>query len=160
MRVNLEKALGFILEDEGGYAERPTEPGGAVNFGISMTTFSSWRSMHSRPRPAFADLKAMSKDEAIAIYTMNYALPLHFENIPAGLDYAALDAAVNEGVDAARGLLTVTTPLRDMKARIQAISDIRLTVKKARPEWTKFGPGWTARINDRVVKRAVLLGNL
>ena len=72
----------------------------------------------------------------------------------AWLDYAALDAAVNEGVEAARAFLLVTTPIKDVKARIQALSDLRLAVKKARPEWAQFGPGWTARIGERVVARA------
>jgi len=67
---------------------------------------------------------------------------------------------VNEGVDGAKALLTVSTPIKDRKARIQAISDIRLLVKKARPEWRQFGPGWTARIGERVIQRANALGNL
>ena len=158
MKANLDKAIAFILEDEGGYAKRANEPGGAVNMGVSMTALTSWRLVHNRPRPSFVDLHALTKDEAEAIYTTNYALPIHFETLPAGLDYAALDAAVNEGVEAARAFLLVTTPIKDVKARIQALSDLRLAVKKARPEWAQFGPGWTARIGDRVVQRAKLIG--
>jgi lysozyme family protein len=159
MRVNLDRAIKFILADEGGYAERPGEPGGAVHMGISMRTLSDWRAMHDRPRPSFADLKAMSEDEAAAIYSMNYALPLHFETMPAGLDYAILDAAVNEGVEGARGLLAVTTRVRDVAARIKTISTIRLVVKQQLPSWEVNGKGWTARIGERVVQRATAMVN-
>ena len=154
MKANLDKAIGYLLEDEGGYAERATEPGGAVNMGVSFATFVSWRASEKKPKPTFADLKAMTVAEATAIYTALYATPIGFNALAGGLDYAALDAAVNEGLHGALGLLSITSPLKDMKTRIGAISDVRLLVKKLRPEWAKDGPGWTARIGGRVVSRA------
>jgi lysozyme family protein len=155
MKSNLANALSFIFKDEGGFAQRATEPGGAVNMGVSMAAFAAWRTSQKKPRPSIADLKAMTQAEATMIYETNYAAHIGFNGLPPGLDYAALDAAVNEGVGAAQGLLTITLPLaNNVKARIQAISGIRLLVKEARPEWAQFGPGWTKRIGVNVISRA------
>lgn len=156
MRANRDVAIGHILDDEGGWAERATEPGGAVNFGVSMTAFMGWRGKQRQPIPSMADLKAMDRSEAVAFYGY-IADALGFDGLMSGVDYAALDAAVNEGGEGAKALLLLTKPLTDPKDRIAAISDIRLAVKRRRPEWAKFGPGWSARIGERVPARAIAM---
>jgi lysozyme family protein len=141
VRENLDAALDLILKAEGGFAQRGNEPGGAVNMGVSMTAYATWRKQNGDPAPTIDDLKAMPVAEAKAIYTADYAAPIRFDQLPAGLDYAALDAAVNEGVGWTKRFLAKPHP-----APIAAMCDQRLAGKKARPEWTRFGKGWTSRI--------------
>jgi lysozyme family protein len=97
MQANLAKSLGLIFVSEGGFAIRSTEPGGAVNMGISMATYAAWR---APKRVTIADLQAMTIGEATEIYTAIYAGHIDFDQMPSGVDYCSLDAAVNEGIGA------------------------------------------------------------
>jgi lysozyme family protein len=97
VQANLAKALGYIFISEGGFAKRATEPGGAVNMGVSMQTFATFM---APAKVAIADLKNMSIATATTIYQTLYAGHIDFADLPSGLDYCVLDAAVNEGVAA------------------------------------------------------------
>jgi len=161
MQSNRETALGYIFDDEGGFAIRATEPGGAVNMGISMQTFVTWRLANHQPQPTIDDLKNMTRSEAEEIYDSLYLKAIHFDSLPAGLDYATLDSAVNEGIGATLGLLSLTSHFQnDVAARIKLMSDTRIFIKQHRDEWSKYGPGWTARISGRVPARAYTLAGV
>lgn len=97
MKANWDRAVENILIWEGGWAERPNEPGGAVNRGISFTAFKEWRKAQGKPEPSFADLKAITKEEAKEIYRAKYAQRIDFDSLPPGYDYALLTAAVMTG---------------------------------------------------------------
>jgi lysozyme family protein len=112
MKSNLDSALAFVLKDEGGYAEREEELGGAVNMGITFTVFAAWRQGKGMPMPTFADMKAMTVDEAKQIYTAQYVSPVHFDDLPTGVDYVVLDAAVNGGVTGSIKLLQTALGLK------------------------------------------------
>lgn len=95
----------YIAKDEGGYAERKLEGGGAVNLGVTFTEFSAWRQLQGLGVPTFNDLAAMTWDEAEAIYRAHYAGAIHFDQLPLGTCYVVLDSAVNNGVTGAAGIL-------------------------------------------------------
>lgn len=97
MKKNWDRSVENILVWEGGWAERPNEPGGAVNKGISFQAFKEWRLAQGKPAPSFVDLKALSDEEAKAIYRQKYADPIKFDDLPPGYDYALLTAAVMTG---------------------------------------------------------------
>lgn len=105
MRANVDAALAFVFKDEGGYAERPEEGGGAVNMGITFEVFKFWRLGKGFPEPTWADLKAMSKSEATEIYIVQYLNAVHFDELPAGVDYAVYDASITGGVTGSTKLL-------------------------------------------------------
>ena len=159
MQANLATAIGHILDDEGGFAQRAGEPGGAVNKGVSFLAFQIWRNAQRKPAPTFADLKALTVEEATAIYTANYAAKIGFNALPAGVDYAALDSAVNEGVAFTNALLTLTHSIDDARSRVQFMSDTRLGLKKLKPGWKSYGHGWTDRIGVNVIARATALAS-
>jgi hypothetical protein len=73
MKQNREHALASILRLEAGYAERPAEGGGAVNHGITFTVFQAWRGLKGQNSVTWADLKAMTADEAVEIYSFNFS---------------------------------------------------------------------------------------
>ena len=100
-----EQAMIYILNEEGGFATRPTEGGGAVNMGITYSVFRDWRAKQGKDAPSFADLKAMPRNEAIAIYRARFADMIRFDELPRGVGYVVLDSAVNNGVSGAMRVL-------------------------------------------------------
>jgi len=105
MKSNTDAALAYVFKDEGGYAERPEEGGGAVNRGVTFTVFSAWRKTKGYPEPTWADLKAMTVEEATEIYKAQYLYGVHFDELPAGVDYAVLDASITGGISGSIKLL-------------------------------------------------------
>lgn len=93
--------LASIIKTEGGYAERKTEPGGSVNYGIAFATFEAWEKIHKRPHPTFATLKAMTPSTAAQIYAATYAPPIFYHLLGVGVGRVLLDSAVNNGVGGA-----------------------------------------------------------
>jgi lysozyme family protein len=179
MRANRGPALAYVFVDEGGYVERNTEPGGAGNFGISFERFKAWRAINGKPPATFADLKAMSKVEAAALYDKFFLTPAHFDDLPAGVDYVVLDGFINGG-----GLLILQRALgvkatghfdpvtlwaakhREPKALINRLCDVRLARNKTLRLYrqptkpggnTTFGRVWDRRtelVRSRALKMA------
>jgi lysozyme family protein len=98
MKQNEDKVLSWILESEGGFAQRPEEPGGSVNMGITLNTLTDWRVGNKKPRPTIEDLKNLTKEECHAIYRELFFHPVRFDDLPSGVDYCVVDAAVHSGV--------------------------------------------------------------
>lgn len=174
MKENRKQALDYVLAHEGGYAERPEEGGGAVNMGITFAVFKAYRQLLGFEEPTWADLKNMHRAEAEAIYGMQYCDPTHFDELPDGVDYCMLDAAVLGGVTGAIKLLQTGLRLepidghfglrtrwaanhRDVPKLIADICEARLAKyrmfkgrfnKVAIPKSGKtWGAVWTERIN-------------
>jgi lysozyme family protein len=97
MKKNRRTVLDAVFKHEGGYAERDTEGGGAVNMGVTYDTLCDWRKKHKKPKPTWADLKALTRQEAEEIYSSKYLDPIGFDQLPGGVDYMAYDFAVLSG---------------------------------------------------------------
>ena len=82
---NFPDCISHVLAAEGGLVNDPKDPGGVTKFGISQRSY-----------PAL-DIRALSLDEAKAIYQRDYWAPIQGERLPAGLDLLVLDHAVNAG---------------------------------------------------------------
>jgi lysozyme family protein len=102
MKSNFENAMRLVLKSEGGWNESEHEHGGAVNRGVTFTVFSAYMAPKA---VTFADLKAMDEATAITIYRKQYAAICGFDDLPLGIDYCVLDAAVNGGVSGSIKLL-------------------------------------------------------
>lgn len=166
MHANLAPALALIFTYEGGFARRNTEPGGSVNMGISEQTLETWRRVHGGPVPTVDDVRSLTQAEATAIYQAEYADAVHFDDLPAGLDFCVLDSSVNEGVGAALRFLAeaigfkytgVRPPVAPLVKAAEAVAagpiidricDARLAAKEQRADWSRFGKGWAARIES------------
>lgn len=101
MKQNLDPALAFVLKYEGGYSDHPSDPGGATNLGITHAVLAEWRGASVSKQ----DVRELSLAEATQIYRKRYWLPIHGDELPAGIDLAAFDCAVNQGVGRAAQLL-------------------------------------------------------
>lgn len=101
MQKTFTAALAHVLVYEGGYSDHPLDPGGATNLGITLAVLRA-----SRGRAVSkADVRALTRKEAAAIYRERYWDAAACGALPSGLDIAVFDCAVNQGVGRARRFL-------------------------------------------------------
>ncbi len=171
MKSNLPKVMDWVFLSEGGYAERNSEPGGAVNMGISFTALKDvWKRLKKDREPTWEDLKALKRgnladaklDDAEDVYYGWFFDPICFDQLPSGVDYALVDLVVNSGVGG--GLRATRKQLRfppsgkmdprllwALKSRnshvvIDAICDARLALMMSSQKWERFKDNWSGRV--------------
>lgn len=152
-------ALKAVLGFEGGYVNNRHDPGGATNHGITQRVYDGWRRLKGlTPRP----VREIDGSEVAALYREQYAAPIQFDALPAGVDIITFDGAVNSGVSrgakwlqaaagaAADGHIGPATLGRvaraDPQALIRAIADRRLKFLRGLKIWRYFGKGWQRRV--------------
>ena len=91
--MTFEKAIAFVLNEEGGYSNDPLDPGGETNYGISK-----------RAHPQ-VDIKNLTLEEAESIYKYLYWDACRCESLPPRLALVVFDSAVNQGVRTAIKML-------------------------------------------------------
>lgn len=160
MRDNFAACLPEILKHEGGWADHPKDPGGATMKGITIGTFAQWRGR----KVTKAELRAISDAEVAAIYKRNYWDKVRADDLPAGLDLVAFDAAVNSGpsrgarwlqaglgvaADGKVGPKTIAAAqAADADDAINRALDVRLAFLRGLKTWPTFGKGWGRRVAD------------
>lgn len=93
MDQNFDHAFDLVLKSEGGYSNDPADHGGETNLGV---TKASWASYIGRPVQA-GEMHALTKDRVSPYYKQGYWDKCCCDELPAGLDYAVFDFAVNAG---------------------------------------------------------------
>ena len=58
--ADIKNLIPFILKWEGGFANDPTDLGGATNKGVTIATYEAYCKKKGLPRPSVADLKHIS----------------------------------------------------------------------------------------------------
>jgi lysozyme family protein len=159
MRANFDKCLSHVLKYEGGYSDHPSDPGGATNLGITHEVLAAWR---GRPVTK-ADVTALTRAEAAEIYRARYWKPVAGDELPAGLDLAVFDCAVNQGVGRATKLLQMALGVTadgafgpktlaalfaaDREATLHEFMARRMTAYGALTALFRiFGLGWSRRL--------------
>ncbi|WP_404405378.1 glycoside hydrolase family 108 protein [Pelagibacterium halotolerans] len=156
--------LAQILKHEGGYADHPADPGGATNMGITRKTLARWRGVSPWWDLPKADVQTLKRAEAGAIYKALYWDRCKAAALPAGLDLAVFDYAVNSGparaVKTLQALVGVVTdgfigPVtlaavakRDTRTLIGALCDARMGFLERLRTFAVFGRGWTRRVAE------------
>jgi lysozyme family protein len=145
MKQTYDEAIAQVYRDEGGYTNDPRDPGGPTNFGITLADAKSyWKSTATAE-----DVRTMPQSVAASIYEKHYAIPLHYDDLPPGVDYAVLDYGINSGVGrAAHVYATVKQTITNPVDIINAIYDERLSFLRSLSTWDHFGRGWTNRCNN------------
>lgn len=90
---SFDRAFAFVIGEEGGYVNDPTDPGGETKFGISKRAYPQ------------TDIKALTVDDAKTIYLRDYWHPLSLDALPYAEAVAIFDCAVNQGAGEARILM-------------------------------------------------------
>jgi lysozyme family protein len=166
-----DECLRRLLIHEGGYSNHPADPGGPTNFGITLADYRRY----VKPSATAADVKAMTVDEAKAIYRAKYWDAQRCDALPAGVDDTVFDYGVNSGIGRCGKVLrrvlglsdassAVTDEViaalgkRDPKVVIAAINDERLAFLKSLKTWPVFGVGWGRRVAEVRVFSLALAG--
>lgn len=121
------EALEFTLRWEGGYVNNPADPGGETKFGISKLSYP------------LLDIKNLTKEQASAIYYLDYWLPSFAGNYTPPMDLLLFDIAVLCGVHHANGYLD-HEPLDILCRQYAYFTGLS--------SFTVFGRGWTNRTTD------------
>jgi len=90
--VSIDTMIANTIALEGGYTNNPSDPGGPTNFGITQAV--------ARANGYTGDMKALSRDQAIAIYRSQYAIKPGFaavEAISPTIGAELFDTGVNMG---------------------------------------------------------------
>lgn len=155
-----EAAMPHLFRHEGGYADHPSDPGGATKYGITRATLAAWRGRSVSK----SDVRRLARREAAAIYRARYWNAVRADDLPAGVDYCVFDAAVNSGpARAAKWLQAAARVTQDGvigPATLSAISradpgrliddacDVRLAFLRGLSTFAVFGRGWERRVGD------------
>lgn len=158
---NFERALALVLKSEGGFVNNPRDPGGATKYGITQRVYDAWR---RRGMLRTMPVATIAMAEVRAIYKAQYWDACRCDELPAGIDYATFDAAVNSGtvtsvmwlqralpaapVDGQIGVITLgaVSGLTDRAALIKRLCAQRLTFLHRLKQWLVFGRGWSNRM--------------
>jgi lysozyme family protein len=172
--TRFESCLDTVLAHEGGYADHPSDPGGATNMGITRKTLARWRQVSPWWALAKTEVRTLQRPEAARIYRDGYWLPVKAEQMPQGLDLALFDFAVNSGpnrairslqsvlgvrVDGAIGPLTLNAintriAVGGAAGLIDALCDRRLSFLTRLSTFAVFGRGWSSRV--KAIRQAAL----
>lgn len=150
MTSKLDKAIALILQEEGGYVNDSVDPGGETKYGISKRQYPD------------VDIKNLTLAEATAIYERDYWIPIKGDELPWPLCLYVFDAAVNQGVQAAVGLLqktlgitrdgvmgpvTISTANRYATANMAALYLADRAMRYVNTKnFDRYGRGWMKRL--------------
>lgn len=150
MKANFDRCMTEVFKHEGGYVNHPSDPGGETNMGISKRSYPK------------EDIRGMTRERASQIYRRDFWAKIKGDDLPAGLDMVAFDAAVNSGpsrgakwlqqalgvpADGKIGPVTINAARQQYApAAIQRAIGFRMAFLKGLPTWSKFGKGWAKRL--------------
>lgn len=163
MEANFQRSLSATLKHEGGWADHPADPGGATMKGVTLAIYRRYR-----PNATKADLRAISDAMLQKIYRDGYWNEVRGDDLPAGVDFATFDFAVNSGParaaiylqnivgaapDGKVGPLTIKAVKAycDQFGAGQLVNELcaqRLAFLQRRSTWPVFGKGWSTRVAD------------
>lgn len=160
MKHNFDACLAHSLAHEGGWSDHKADPGGATMKGITLATYRAWKGKSATKQ----DLRNISDAEVAAIYRAWYWQPMRCDDLPAGLDLVAFDAAINSGpsrsakwlqsalgvaADGRVGPATVAAANAAVTSTaIKAACAKRMTFLKGLRTWPTFGKGWSRRVTE------------
>lgn len=147
--MNFDVAFDRLMGNEGGYVNDPADPGGETNWGISKRSYPN------------VDIKALTRDQAKAIYRRDFWDRIHADEMYDGVAFQALDFAVNSGIETAVRKLQRAVGVADdghwgpkTQAAAAAMSETdiimrfvaeRLDFWTSLSTWPNFGRGWARR---------------
>lgn len=153
--MSFARAITHLLQVEGGYSNNPNDPGGETNRGISKRAYPN------------VDIRALTEQEAVLLYSRDYWEPLHGDSLPDAVSFALLDFAVNSGVgeavralqralylavDGIMGTQTIAAATRNPPDTVVALSVERMLLLTGLKEWPGYGRGWTKRVIDTAMQ--------
>lgn len=92
-----------IVAREGGFVDDPDDPGGATNHGVTIGTLRRLGlDLDGDGQVTVQDLRALSREQAVAIFVEHYFRRPGIDRLPAPLQPSVFDMHVNAGANAVR----------------------------------------------------------
>jgi len=158
-RASFDRVHPWVLAHEGGFVDHPRDPGGATNFGVTQATYDAYRKQTGQPGRSVRQIQAVERD---TIYRLQYWDKIMGDDLPAGVDYAVYDFAVNSGPSrAAKYLQRVVGVKQDGIIGLQTLAAVermnatevvaqlcadRMAFLRRLRHWPTFKNGWTRRV--------------
>lgn len=160
MRDNFSRSYAAALKEEGGFSNHPKDPGGATMRGVTQRVYDAYRINKGEYKQP---VRQISDAEVRDIFKRQYWDAVKADELPAGVDYAVFDFAINSGPsravkelqrivgetqDGVIGQRTLAAAARhpDKQKLIDAYQDRRLAFVRSLRGHATFGKGWEARI--------------
>lgn len=100
---SVESIATEIVRREGGYVNDPDDPGGATNHGVTIHTMRRLgMDLNRDGRTDAADVRALSREQAVAIYVRHYFEGPKLSLLPEPLQASVFDMQVNAGANAVK----------------------------------------------------------
>lgn len=167
MNGNFERCLEIVLHHEGGWVNHPRDPGGETNLGVTKRVYEEWIGACVEP----GGMKSLTPEDVAPIYEKNYWGRAKCDHLPAGLDLAVFDWAVNSGpgravkklqkmigtvADGGIGPNTLRTldeyiEHHGLENTIENYKNIRQSYYESLSTFDTFGRGWTRRNDETLV---------
>jgi lysozyme family protein len=172
MKNNFDHALSHTLAHEGGWSDHPKDPGGATNMGVTIGTLKRLGiDVDGDGDSDIADLRKLRRADVARVYRVFYWDAVRADLLPAGVDLAVFDFAVNSGPaqavkvlqrivgavpDGDLGPKTLAALAKaDAEMVVVALSDKRLRFLRSLKTWATFGKGWNRRVEE--IREAALM---
>jgi lysozyme family protein len=101
MIENFDASFDHLIKSEGGYVWDKDDAGGETNLGVTVGAWKAYLGREIEP----GEMKALTKDDVKPFYKKMYWDKVRGDDLPAGVDYAAFDFAVNAGTGRAAKFL-------------------------------------------------------
>ena len=161
MKENYESALAHVLKSEGLWSDNPQDPGGATMKGITLSVYREWK---RNPHISKEELRVIPDEEVYNLYKELYWNNVQGDYLPAGVDYAVFDSAVNMGVGRAAKLIQEAVGVTadgvlgpasvsaiqktDPKELIEKFSALKESFYRSLKTFPTFGKGWLNRVAE------------
>jgi lysozyme family protein len=160
VKENWDDSFAAVLKHEGGYVNNPRDPGGRTNLGVTQR---AWEAYLNRDVTE-TEMRALTPDIVKPFYKAMYWDKIKGDQLPAGVDYATYDLAVNSGTRRAAKYLQEIAGVfadgiigpksidaieaLDPKQTVEVLCDMRLNFLKRLTTFDTFGKGWSARVAE------------
>jgi lysozyme family protein len=153
-------AFEALLKHEGGFVNHPRDPGGMTNLGVTRRAWEEWTSHPANE----ADMRGLTPGMVEPLYRERYWNAVRADELPAGVDLAVFDCAVNSGPGRAAMLLQQSigvwpdgvigpktmAAIKEGEATeiVDRFCELRLLFLRGLPTWPTFGKGWERRVKE------------
>ena len=177
MISNWDKSFDMVIAHEGGFTNDERDPGNKLPDGRKGSTMlgctqANWEKYIGH-EVTQDDMKALKKEDVKPLYKRDYWDAVRGDDLPAGVDYAVFDFAINAGPAAARKMiqkaLGVTADGSIGPATMKAIQEAegkdlldkfshsKEAFYKSLPTFQTYGKGWLKRVADVQTSASTML---
>jgi lysozyme family protein len=178
MILNWDKSFDMVVAHEGGFTNDQRDKGnhlpdgreGCTMWGCTQAVWEKYVG-HEVTQD---DMKALKKEDVKPVYKRDYWDAVRGDDLPAGVDYAVFDFAINAGPAAARKMIQKALGVAadgsigpatlkaiqdaDGKKLMQKFSDAKTAFYKSLDNFPTYGKGWLKRVADVQTSASTMIG--